>query len=107
MSDHNQRTRSLTITDLIASLESHALYEVLPLLSHPRLLRWIRTSSSQLTRGAQGVYATRLSLIKRLRAAHQRDYERARVSLDELESILIEIERAHSGEVSCDEVDSK
>jgi hypothetical protein len=53
----------------------------------------------------------RLSLIKRLRAAHQRDYERARVSLDELESILIEIDRAHikdhSGEVSGAAVDSK
>ena len=111
MSDHHQSTRGSTISDLIASLESHALYEVLPWLGHPRLLRWIRSSSSQLTRGAQGADAMRLSLIKRLRAAHQRDYERARVSLDELESILIEIDRAHlkshSGEVSGAEVDSK
>ena len=80
MSDHHKNTRRATISDLIASIESRALYEVLPWLGHPRLLRWIRSSSSQLTRGAQGAGAVRLSLIKRLRAAPSSDYERARVS---------------------------
>ena len=89
----DQSANRATLREMIGQLEIQALYGILPLLGHPRRLRIIRRSASQLSRGAQDLGAVRFALIARLRAADQRDAERAQVALDELESIFIDIDQ--------------
>lgn len=82
------------LSEVLEAIESHALYQVLPVVGHRRALNLIRSAFKARAIGGQRIERLGVSLTHLVSVAHRCDHERARVTLDELEMIFVEIDRA-------------